>query len=182
MNVFHKIPSELIYIILQYAGEVRVLKRKMTRKNMYQILNDDIHPYDENPIINFVFTIVDRPLYTGTTVGYSYYWNFLTVLSCKRNCQIIHYDIPDNILYKLEEIFINDYNEYYLDDDYYLYTIWMDAICYYEDKEDEIKEQNGRLKIIDIRFSVKLKTLLFTNREEDETDNTNYFIQCSESL
>lgn len=132
MNVFNKLPNELIYRIFQYAGELRILNRKMTRENMYQILNDDIRDNHSEQIIEFVWTIVDRPMRTGPTVGYLYYWDFLKVFSAKKDDKNIQYKyhIPDTIVYKFEEIFINDYNHYYLDDEYYLHSFWMDAFCY----------------------------------------------------
>ena len=138
MDIFKNLPQELIYTILQYAGELRVLQIKMTRENMYRIINDDKRSNgDDDAIINFAFNIVDRPMRTGATIGYSYYWNMLSVLKAKSKCESVKYDIPHDILYKLEQIFINDYNQYYLDDEYYLYSIWMDAICF---KDDEWKE------------------------------------------
>jgi hypothetical protein len=146
MNTFNKLPQELIYIILQYAGELRLLQIKMTRENMYQLINDDKQSYDDDPIIGYAFTIVDRPMRTGATLGYSYYWNMLSVLTAKANCESIQYDIPDDILYKLEEIFINDYNHYYLDDEYYINSIWVNAICYKDLYKDYLHHEMKETK------------------------------------
>jgi hypothetical protein len=155
MNVFNKLPNELIYIILQYAGELRILKRKMTRENMYQILNDDIRSYNKNEIITFLWGIVDRPMRTGPTVDYFYYWDFLKVLSAKKDGKNIQYKyhIPDTIVYKFEQIFINDYNHYYLDDEYYLHSFWEDAFCYdWECYPDYHSSEPKKLKLYVERY------------------------------
>lgn len=127
MEIFKQTPVEIIYLILQYTGELRILKRKMTNKNMFQIINDDIRNNDS--IIQFVSDIVDRPICSGPTTGYFYYWNLLEEIIDNKVCRTKKF-ISENLLHQLINVFINDYNNYYLDDKYYIDSIWINAICY----------------------------------------------------
>ena len=148
--MFSELPQELIYNILHYAGELRVLKRKMTRENIHQIIN-----YDDNAI-GFMHEIVDRPLRTGPPIYYLVYWEYLSLLCGNGNMIVNRYKLSpetfekfnyvlttDYYLDKLMTVFINDYNNYYLDD-YYYNLYWIDGRCYidyyhyYEDTDDVV--------------------------------------------
>lgn len=135
--MFFELPNELIYNILNYAGELRVLKRKMTRENIHQILNDDYHA------IGFMHGIVDRPLRSGPPIYYLVYWTYLSTLSGSMivNCYKFLQETFDKFNYvltndyyldKLITVFINDYNNYYLDD-YYYKLFWINGRCYIDD-------------------------------------------------
>jgi len=137
MDLLNKLPTDIIYLILQYAGEIRILKRKMTKENVFRIINDDVRYYDS--IVDFIFSIVDRPFYTGPTIGYIYYWDLLKEIRDNKVCSV-KYNISKNLLDKLINVFINDYNYYYLDDNYYIHSFWMDAICY-TDYASNIKKE-----------------------------------------
>ena len=151
--MFFDLPNEIVYNILRYTGELRILKRKMTRENIFQIINDDIN------VIGFIYDIVDRPMRSRPPIYYLVYWTYLSTLS--GNMIENHYKLPeetfDKLNYiltnhyyidKLMTVFINDYNNYYLDDNYYkLY--WMDAKCY--DDDDEVDK---KCEIEKYRFKV----------------------------
>ena len=134
--MFSDLPQELIYTIFQYAGELRVLKRKMTKENIHQIINDD------DNAIGFIHGIVDRPLRTGPPIYYLVYWEYLSLLCGNGNMIVNRYKLPqetfdkfnylltnDYYLDKLMTVFTNDYNNYYLDD-YYYNLHWIDGRCY----------------------------------------------------
>jgi len=150
--MFFELPQELIYTIFQYAGELRVLKRKMTKENIHQIINDD------DDAIGFIHELVDRPLRTGPHIYYLVYWEYLSLLAGNDNI-VNRYNLSqetfDNFNYvltndyyldKLMTVFINDYNNYYLDD-YYYNLCWVDGRCYIdyyhydEDIDDEVKRK-----------------------------------------
>jgi len=147
MEIFHTLSIELVYIILQYAGELRILKRKMTRQNMIQIIDDD----SDNSITNFIHDIVDRPIRTCPPMGYLYYWDMLSNImekqkqKQKQKQEYISCDIPEHILDKLITLFINDYNNYYLDDNYYEID-WVDSICYIDYSEQIRKEKKWEIE------------------------------------
>jgi hypothetical protein len=138
MKIFQTLPMELVYVILQYAGELRILKRKMTRQNMFQIVNDDVN----NSIPHFIYDIVDRPIRTCPSIGYSYYWALLSNITDKITLPC---DIPECILHNLITLFINDYNNYYLDDSYY-HIEWFDSICYIDFSQDIRKEKKWEIE------------------------------------
>ena len=145
MTIFEKTPTEILYLILQYAGELRILKRKMTKTNMLQILNDDNN--NDNSLMSFACDIVDRPVRNGVTGGYIFYWNLLNKISNTEEFFITehNYVITDDIVDKLKNIFINDYNNYYLDDDYYNKT-WVDGVCYTDFENNIIKETKHKIE------------------------------------
>jgi len=124
------LPIELIYNILEFSGDLRILKRKMTRENIFQIKNKDI--------IDFIFDIIDRPNRTGPYIYYPVYWDLLNGLREQRI--VSKYNLSENILEKIVNVFINDYNNYYLDDEYY-YATWMNAICYTDYEKSLVKEK-----------------------------------------
>ena len=153
--MFFDLPEELIYNILQYAGELRVLKRKMTKENIHQIINDDYRA------IRFMYGIVDRPIRTGPPIYYLVYWQYLSLLC--GNMIVNRYKLPqehfnkfnyvltnDYYLDKLMTVFINDYNNYYLDD-YYYNLCWMDGRCYidydhYDEDIDNVVERKCEIE------------------------------------
>ena len=126
------LPNEIIYMILQFSGDLRVLKRKMTRENIFHIIQDD------HLLIDFIFDLVDRPMCTGPPIYYPVYWDLLNGMRKQRI--VSKYNLPQNTLEKLVNLFINDYNHYYLDDDYYSST-WMNSICYTDYGNDLVKEK-----------------------------------------
>jgi hypothetical protein len=147
--MFSELPQELIYTIFKYAGELRLLKRKMTKENIHQIINDN---YDA---IGFMHGIVDRPIRTGPPIYYFVYWEYLSLLSgsmirfklSQKDFDKLNYVLTnDYYLDKLMTVFINDYNNYYLDD-YYYNLCWVDGRCYIdynhydEDIDDEVKRK-----------------------------------------
>ena len=124
------LPIEIIYTILEFSGDLRILKRKMTRENIFQIKNKDI--------IDFIFDITDTPIRTGPYIYYPVYWDLLNGL---REQRIVNkYNLSENILEKIVNVFINDYNNYYLDDEYY-YATWMNAICYTNYEKSLVNEK-----------------------------------------
>jgi hypothetical protein len=123
----------------------RILKRKMTTQNMFQIVNDDIN----HSIVHFIYDIVDRPIRSSPSIGYFYYWKFLSSILDKNNS--LSCDIPECILHNLITLFINDYNNYYLDDNYY-HIEWFDSICYINFLQDIRKEK--KLEIEKYRHEV----------------------------
>ena len=156
--MFSQLPIEIIYNILQYTGELRILKRKMTIENMFNIINDD------GPCTDFIYSIIDRPIRSGPPCYYNVYWHLLGELSNSK----IHsshdidnkYNLPQTILDELINVFINDYNNYYLNDKYY-YSFWYDSICYI-DYNNDIR-QKLKDEIEEYRFSTfyKINDLLF---------------------
>ena len=125
-----KLPYELVYIILQYLGELRILKRKMTRENMFQIINDDKRI--NKSFIDFAFDIVESPFYNHS---FYYYWYVLSNIKFNKKMNTVFmkngivYEMPESFIEELLKIIINDYNYYYLDDEYY-YKVWNTGICY----------------------------------------------------
>ena len=154
----NQLPTEIIYNILQYAGELRVLKRKMTKENVFQIINDD------ESIITFIYDIVDRPIRTGPPIYYFVYWNYLKTLS--NNKIMNNYNLPQNMFDKLMNVFINDYNNYYLDDNYYIDIVWYHGVCY-SDFWNEI-EKDKKHEIEEYRFEVFYEICEYIFENEDK--------------
>jgi hypothetical protein len=153
--MFSDLPQELIYTILQYAGELRVLQIKMTKENIHRLINDD------DNAIGFMHEIVDRPLRSGPPIYYFVYWTYLSLLS--GNMITNRYKLPqetfdklnyvltnDYYLDKLMTVFINDYNNYYLDD-YYYNLCWVVGRFYinyyhYDGDVDDVVERKSEIE------------------------------------
>ena len=157
MDIFKNLPQELIYTILQYAGELRVLQIKMTRENINRLINDD------DNVIGFMHSIVDRPIRTRPPIYYIVYWKYLSIiygnnmitnnynLSQETFDKLNYVLTTDYYLDKLMTVVINDYNNYYLDD-YYYNLCWMDGKCFINYSEDE--EADLKPNIEEHRFKV----------------------------
>lgn len=164
--MFFELPNEIVYNILQYAGELRVLKRKMTRENIFQIINYDTTCFE------FIYSIVDRPIRSGPPCYYNVYWHLLDELSNSKIYSYYNiynkcnkYNLQQTVLDKLINVFINDYNNYYLDDDYYN-SLWYDAICYTDYNNDIRKKIKDEIE--NYRFAVFYEINDFLFQKDDD--------------
>jgi len=132
---------DVIHNILSYADELRVLKIQMDRKNMKYIFENDSAVYDY---------LVDKTSSTTPCLGEGVYLTTLKVL----NCSEVHMDnvfteveqyfkrwniiISYELFYSILGAIINDYNNYYLNDEYYYGGYWYDEEWHkYEEQENE---------------------------------------------
>jgi hypothetical protein len=140
MKQFINLPCVLVNLVLEYAGELRILKNKMNRKNIVMILRRDIKQY--NPIGEFIITMHDRER-RSSSIHFMIYSSFIhNLIMGNMNVLTYHfgfltYTITQEMYDNLITVFINDYNHYYLNDEYY-YCTWYNGTCYTHHCDEDI--------------------------------------------
>ena len=138
----------------------------MTKENIHQIINDD-----EN-VIGFIYDVLDRQIRIGPPIYYIVYWTYLSILS--GNMITNKYELKqeifdqlnivlknDDYIDKLMTVFINDYNNYYLDD-YYYNMCWMDCYIDYDKAVLKYEIEEYRCKVVNETYDYIYDKITFS--------------------
>jgi hypothetical protein len=129
--------NDVIQTILLYNSDLRVIKIKMNRKNIKYLFDND------RDIYKYLSAMAST---TNTCLGEGIYLNTLDYLNDKGLKmemvieKVIEYFNKYNITLSYDHIYgilnsiIHDYNNFYLNDDYYYNGYWDDG-NWYEDED-----------------------------------------------